>query len=306
MGLKLMIETINLVKEYNNNKAVNNASVKIENGNIYGFIGKNGAGKTTFIRMIAGLIFPSSGEIIINGKKDYTSLAEQRKNMSFIVETPYYEPSLTAYENMELQRLSRGISSQNNPSQKWLEFVGLSDTGKKKACNFSLGMRQRLGIAMAMISEPDVLFLDEPVNGLDPVGIIKMRELIKNMNREFGTTIVISSHILSELYQVATKYIFIDKGCIIGQFSKEQLDDNCKSYIEIEISDVQKSINILQSKLGCVDVRADNEKKLIRVYDESADTSKIAYHLVNNGISLYKLNKSGLSLEEFFISKVGG
>ncbi|MDE6670943.1 MAG: ABC transporter ATP-binding protein [Ruminococcus sp.] len=301
-----MIETINLVKEYNNHKAVNNASVRIEDGNIYGFIGKNGAGKTTFIRMIAGLIFPTSGEIIINGKSDYSSLAEQRKNMSFIVETPYYEPSLTAYENMELQRLIRGISSENNPSRKWLEFVGLGDTGKKKACNFSLGMRQRLGIAMAMISEPDVLFLDEPVNGLDPVGIIQMRELIKNMNREFGTTIVISSHILSELYQVATKYIFIDKGCIIGQFSKEQLDENCKSYIEIEISDVEKSVNILQNKSGCHEIWTDRDKKLIRIYDDSVDTSEVAYHLICNGVSLYRLNKTGMTLEEFFISQVNG
>lgn len=299
-----MIETINLVKEYHGNKAVNSACVKIEDGNIYGFIGKNGAGKTTFIRMIAGLIFPSSGEVIINGKKDPNSLAEQRKKMSFIVETPYYEPSLTAYENMELQCLSRGISSHNNPSQKWLDFVGLADAGKKKACNFSLGMRQRLGIAMAMISEPDVLFLDEPINGLDPIGIIQIRDLIKNMNKVFGTTIVISSHILSELYQVATKYIFIDNGNIIDQFSKEQLDDDCKSYIEIEINDVEKSLNILQSKLGCKDVRTDNEKKIIRVYDELADTSQLAYHLVNNGISLYKLNKTSLTLEEFFISKV--
>mgnify|MGYP004466352211 CR=1 FL=1 len=301
-----MIETIDLVKEYHGNKAVNNACIKIEDGNIYGFIGKNGAGKTTFIRMIAGLIFPSSGEIIINGKKDLDSLAEQRKKMSFIVETPYYEPSMTAYENMELQRLSRGISSHKNSSQKWLDFVGLADTGKKKAGNFSLGMRQRLGIAMAMISEPDILFLDEPINGLDPIGIIQMRDLIKNMNKEFGTTIVISSHILPELYQVATKYIFIDNGNIIGQFSKKQLDDDCKSYIELEINDVKKSINILQGLLGYTDVRADNEKKLIRVYDELADTSQLAYHLVNNGISLYKLNKTSLTLEEFFISKVNG
>lgn len=181
---------------------------------------------------------------------------------------------------------------------------GRADAGKKKACNFSLGMRQRLGIAMAMISEPDVLFLDEPVNGLDPIGIIQIRDLIKNMNKVFGTTIVISSHILSELYQVATKYIFIDNGNIIDQFSKEQLDDDCKSYIEIEINDVEKSLNILQSKLGCKDVRTDNEKKIIRVYDELADTSQLAYHLVNNGISLYKLNKTSLTLEESFISKV--
>ena len=299
-----MIETINLVKEYNGNRAVNKAFVKIEDGNIYGFIGKNGAGKTTFIRMIAGLIFPSSGDIIINGKKDADSLAEQRKRMSFIVETPYYEPSLTAYENMELQRLSRGISSHNNPSQKWLDFAGLADTGEKKAGNFSLGMRQRLGIAMAMISEPDILFLDEPINGLDPIGIIQMRDLIKNMNKEFGTTIVISSHILSELYQIATKYIFIDNGNIIGQFSKEQLDNYCKSYIEIGVDDVEKSINILQSQLRITDIRVDNENNIIKIYDDLADTSQLAYHLIHNGISLYQLNKTSLTLEEFFISKV--
>lgn len=299
-----MIETIELVKEYNGNKAVNGASVRIKNGNIYGLIGKNGAGKTTFIRMISGLIFPTSGEIIINDRSDEAGLSEQRKKMSFIVETPYYEPSLTAYENMELQRIGRGVSSKTNPSKKWLEFAGLADTGNKKAGNFSLGMRQRLGIAMAMLAEPEVLFLDEPINGLDPMGIVQMRNLINDMNKEYKTTIVISSHILSELYQVATDYILIDNGYIIDQFSKKSLDEKCKSYIEVCVDDVVRSAEILKSKLGCFNLKIEQENKNIKIYDENIDISDIASQLVKNDILLYKLNKTNMSLEDFFISKV--
>lgn len=299
-----MIETIELVKEYNGNKAVNGASVRIENGNIYGLIGKNGAGKTTFIRMIAGLIFPTSGKIIINGRNDEAGLSEHRKSMSFIVEIPYYEPSLTAYENMELQRIGRGISSKTNPSRKWLEFAGLADTGNKKTGNFSLGMRQRLGIAMAMLSEPEVLFLDEPINGLDPMGIVQMRKLINDMNKEYKTTVVISSHILSELYQVATDYILIDNGYIIDQFSKKNLDENCKSYIEVCVDDVVRSAEILKSKLGCLNLKIEKENRNIKIYDENIDISAIASQLVKNDILLYKLNETNMSLEDFFISKV--
>lgn len=299
-----MIETIELVKEYNGNKVVNGASVRIENGNIYGLIGKNGAGKTTFIRMISGLIFPTSGEIIINGRNDEAGLSEQRKSMSFIVETPYYEPSLTAYENMELQRIGRGISSRTNPSRKWLEFAGLADTGSKKSGDFSLGMRQRLGIAMAMLAEPEVLFLDEPINGLDPMGIVQMRKLINDMNKEYKTTVVISSHILSELYQVATDYILIDNGYIIDQFSKKNLDENCKSYIEVCVDDVVRSAEILKSKLGCLNLMIEKESRNIKIYDENIDISAIASQLVKNDILLYKLNETNMSLEDFFISKV--
>ncbi len=299
-----MIETIELVKEYNGNKVVNGASVRIENGNIYGLIGKNGAGKTTFIRMISGLIFPTSGEIIINGRNDEAGLSEQRKSMSFIVETPYYEPSLTAYENMELQRIGRGISSKTNPSRKWLEFAGLADTGSKKSGDFSLGMRQRLGIAMAMLAEPEVLFLDEPINGLDPMGIVQMRKLINDMNKEYKTTVVISSHILSELYQVATDYILIDNGYIIDQFSKKNLDENCKSYIEVCVDDVVRSAEILKSKLGCLNLKIEKENRNIKIYDENIDISAIASQLVKNDILLYKLNETNMSLEDFFISKV--
>lgn len=302
--MNIVIETIDLVKEYGDTKAVSNASVKIEDGNIYGFIGKNGAGKTTFIRMISGLVYPTSGEIIINGKKDSVSLAKQRKNMSFIIETPYHDPGLTAYQNMELQRLSMGLSFQKKLSQKWLDFVGLGNTGEKKLCEFSLGMRQRLGIAMAMMSEPNTLFLDEPINGLDPTGIIQMRDLIKSTNHDFNTTIIISSHILSELYQVATNYIFIDKGSIIGQFSKKQLDENCKSYVSILTNNAKKSADILKKELGYIDMKADNGNELLKVYDSLIDTSKISYHLVSKGISLYEIKTVSVSLEDFFISKI--
>lgn len=296
-----MIETINLTKEYNGVKAVNNASVKIENGKIYGLIGKNGAGKTTFIRMIAGLIFPTSGKILINGKDSDADLAEQRRKMSFIVETPYFNPDLTAYENVEMQRISRNISSKEDVSRKWLEFVGLNDTGKKKSGKFSLGMRQRLGIAMAMIAQPDILFLDEPINGLDPIGIIQMRELINKMNNEYNTTMVISSHILSELYHIATDYIIVDNGVITDQFSKKHLDEICNQYIEVGVNNIDKSIKILSDVLHYTNLKIENG--IIRVYDQNADVELISSTLINNDIMLRRLLTNSMSLEEFFVLK---
>ena len=296
-----MIETINLTKEYNGVKAVNNASVKIENGKIYGLIGKNGAGKTTFIRMIAGLIFPTSGKILFNGKDSDAELAEQRKKMSFIVETPYFNPDLTAYENVEMQRISRNISSKEDVSKKWLEFVGLNDTGKKKSGKFSLGMRQRLGIAMAMIAQPEILFLDEPINGLDPIGIIQMRELINKMNNEYNTTMVISSHILSELYHIATDYIIVDNGVITDQFSKNHLDEMCNQYIEVGVNNIDKSIKILSDVLHYTNLQTENE--VIRVYDQNADVELISSTLIKNDIMLHRLLTNSMSLEEFFVLK---
>lgn len=296
-----MIETINLTKEYNGVKAVDNVNVKIENGKIYGLIGRNGAGKTTFIRMIAGLIFPTSGTILFNGKSSDKELAAQRKRMSFIVETPYFNPNLTAYENMEMQRISRGIPSEGDVSKKWLEFVGLGDTGKKKSGKFSLGMRQRLGIAMAMIAEPEILFLDEPINGLDPIGIIQMRDLISQMNKEYNTTIVVSSHILSELYHIATDYIIIDNGVITDQFSKEHFDEMYSQYIEVGVNNIDKSIKVISDVLHYSNFKT--EGSIVKIYDESADIELVSSTLIKNDIMLHKLLIHSMSLEDFFISK---
>ncbi|MBR6483649.1 MAG: ATP-binding cassette domain-containing protein, partial [Clostridiales bacterium] len=199
----IVMETKGITKKYKHTLALDNVALKLEKGKIYGFIGQNGAGKTTLIRLITGLSFPTGGEISLWGKTGEKELQEQRKRIGSLIEGPALYPYMTAYQNMETQRIQRGIPDKSI-IDKTLKLVGLEDTGKKKVRNFSLGMKQRLGIAVALLNTPEFLILDEPINGLDPSGIVDVRNLIKKLNKEYGMTILISSHILEELYNTAT------------------------------------------------------------------------------------------------------
>ena len=211
----------NLTKSYKNTKAVDCFNLKIERGHIYGIVGPNGAGKTTFFKLLAGLAVPASGEITVSTGEDF---AGYRKRMSFMIENPYLYDGMTAFENMKIIGGIKGETDESN-LKKLLELVKLDRTGKKKVRNFSLGMKQRLGIACALTSNPEILVLDEPMNGIDPEGIVELRELLLALNRERNMTLLISSHILGELFQLSTDFVFIKDGRIINIADKKSLEN---------------------------------------------------------------------------------
>ena len=236
---EIVLKTTKLSKVYGSQVAVNNVNMTIRKGDIYGFIGKNGAGKTTLIRMIVGLIHKTSGEIELLDATSEADLDKSRKMIGSLVETPTFYKSMTARENLEISRLVRGIPSKKEIDEV-LDLVGLNDTGKKKVKNFSLGMRQRLGIANALLGNPKILILDEPVNGLDPVSIVEIRELLKKINKEKDITILISSHILGELSELATCYGIINNGNLIEEISGKELNEKCRQYIEVVVNDTKE------------------------------------------------------------------
>ena len=301
---QIVLETEGLSKSYKQTQALDNVSIKLNQGKIYGFIGQNGAGKTTFMRIITGLAFPTSGKISLWGSSDERGIQEQRKRIGCIIENPALYPNMTAYQNLEIQRIQRGIPDKRI-IERTLERVGLTDTGKKKVKDFSLGMRQRLGIAMALINSPEFLILDEPINGLDPAGIVEVRNMLKALNKEFGMTIFISSHILSELYQTASDFIFIDKGKIIEKLTERELDEKCKRNITLRSLDPNKAALVLEEKLGTENYKIMPDGT-IRLYDCLDDMEKVAVVLSEEHIVVTELKMSGDTLEEYFLEKIGG
>ena len=300
----IVMETKGLTKKYRQTLALDNVDLKLEKGKIYGFIGQNGAGKTTLIRMITGLAFPTDGELKLWGKTGDMDLQEQRKRIGSLIEGPALYPYMTAYQNMEVQRIQRGIPDKSI-IEKTLKLVGLTDTGKKKVRNFSLGMKQRLGIAAALLNTPEFLILDEPINGLDPAGIVDVRNLIKKLNKEYGMTILISSHILEELYNTATDFIIIDKGRIIEELSEAELNEKCKQHIEIKTMDPRKAIMVLEQSLH-TDKFKIMPDDTIQLYDYLDDLEKVASAMAEEKIIVTGLTVTGDTLEEYFLSKIGG
>ena len=300
----IVMEAKGITKIYRQTQALDKVDLKLEKGKIYGFIGQNGAGKTTLIRLITGLAFPTGGELSLWGKTGEKELQEQRKRIGSLIEGPALYTNMTAYQNMEVQRIQRGIPDKSI-IDKTLKLVGLADTGKKKVRNFSLGMKQRLGIAIALLNTPEFLILDEPINGLDPAGIKEVRNLIKTLNKEYGMTILISSHILEELYNTATDFIFIDKGHIIEELSEAELNEKCKQHVEIRTMDPQKAIMVLEQKLN-----TDNFKLMpdntIQLYDHLDDLETIAGAMAEEKVLVTGLTVTGDTLEEYFLNKIGG
>ncbi|OCA98687.1 bacitracin ABC transporter ATP-binding protein [Clostridium beijerinckii] len=299
-----VLETKNLTKRYKNTQALDNINIKLEKGNIYGFVGQNGAGKTTLIRLITGLSFPTSGELYLFGQTGEKKLQEQRKRLGCMVETPALYPNMTAYQNLEIQRIQRGIPDKR-VIEDTLELVGLKDTGKKKAKDFSLGMKQRLGIALALINDPEFLILDEPVNGLDPVGIVEIIELIKRLNKEKGMTILISSHILEELYHTANHYIIISHGNILETLTQEELNEKCKKHIAINVDDISLAATILEEELHTKNFQVMPDKT-IRLYDYLDDIKSVSVALSRNNLIITGISLAGDSLEDYFIRRIGG
>lgn len=293
-----------LTKCYNNVKVLDGVSFAIERGKIYGFIGENGAGKTTAIRILAGLSAADQGEIEILGQSESKQLEVTRRKIGIIVEKPILYDSLSAADNMNMQCILYGQKNADILPQL-LEKVGFANVKKKKVKDFSLGMKQRLGIAMALVQEPKLLILDEPVNGLDPMGMVDIRELLKSLNKEYGITVIISSHILTELYQLATDYIIIHKGKIMELLTVEELNDKCRKHIHIETDEVEKAAEIIRRKLKTENYKTESENT-IELYDCIDDVKNVAKILFDGGVLVTGFTVIGENLEEYYIDLLGG
>lgn len=300
----MVLEIRDLSKQYKSQRALNHVNLSLQQGKIYGLIGKNGAGKTTLMRMVAGLGFPSQGSILLFGAENRSALEAAGRRIGALIEAPGMADGLSAKENLHLQCLMKGIPNYEIEDEL-LELVGLKDVGKKKVKNFSLGMRQRLGIAAALIGNPDLLMLDEPVNGLDPAGIIEIRNLIKKLSACENKTILISSHNLPELYQTATDFIIIHEGEIRQVLSHEELDDRCRSYISLEAVNVNQLAAVLEEKLHTrnFQVMPDNSIRLFDLLDERERLGRILHE---NDVIITKLAVCEASLEDYFMSVIGG
>ncbi len=291
-----------LSKHYRHFKALEGLSIHVPKGSIYGLVGRNGAGKTTLIRLICGIQSPTSGEYILYGKRNTEKgITEARRRMGAVVETPSIYSDMTAEENIRQQYLILGIPSFDG-IRELLELVGLEDVGKKKAKNFSLGMRQRLGIAVALAGDPDFLILDEPANGLDPEGIIEMRELILRLNRERQITVLISSHILDELSRLATHYGFLDQGRMVKELSAQELESACQKCVRLRISDT-KALSQALERVGLeYKIRSHEEAD---VYGE-VNLSQLILDLAKEDCQVFGIQEHNESLESYFMGLVGG
>ncbi|NLJ31031.1 MAG: ABC transporter ATP-binding protein [Clostridiales bacterium] len=299
-----VFEAKGLTKKYRETLALDHINLTLRRGEIYGFIGENGAGKTTTIRLITGLTFPTEGSMSLFGKSGEKELQKQRARIGCMVETPALYKNMTAEQNLEAQRIQRGIPDRQCIADT-LKLVGLSDTGKKTVRHFSLGMRQRLGIAMALLSDPEFLILDEPINGLDPSGIVEVRELMKRLNRERGITVLVSSHILSELYQTATRYILLHEGRVLEELTQRELDEKCRRHIAIKTDDAAKTATVLESALHTTNFQVMPDGT-VRLYDHLDNIEAVARDLSRAGLLVTGLSLAGDSLEDYFLHKIGG
>lgn len=301
---KHVLKTNNLTKSYHGVNALQDMSLTLEAGKIYGLIGQNGAGKTTLMRIVAGHSFTTNGSIELFGHTGEKALQIERKRLGCMIEYPSITPNMTAKDNLKLHRIMRGIPNQEIEDEL-LELVGISDTKKKKAKNFSLGMKQRLGIAIALIGNPEFLILDEPINGLDPLGVVEIRNLLKKLCEERQMTILISSHNLPELYQIATDYIIIHKGEVKQTLTLGQLEERCKHHLLISCDHPEQLASVLEMKLNTTNykVMPDKTIKLFDYLDEKERVSKV---LFENGIIVTNFSNQGDTLEDYFVSIVGG
>lgn len=294
--------TNGLSKQYKHFKALNHLSMHVPKGAIYGFVGKNGAGKTTLIRLICGLQEPTAGDYTLYGIPNTSrEIAKSRRRMGAVVETPSIYLDMTAEENLREQYRILGLPSFDGLPEL-LELVGLSGTGKKKAKNFSLGMRQRLGIAIALTGDPDFLVLDEPVNGLDPQGIIEMRELILKLNKERQITVLISSHILDELSRLATHYGFIDQGRMVKEISAKELDAACKKCVRLTVTDTRILSRVLDAMELDYKILSGTQAD---IYDKVSITP-LTLALAKESCEILSMQERDESLESYYISLVGG
>ena len=299
-----IIETHDLTKIYNGRAVVDHVNMHIPEGSIYGFVGENGSGKTTIMRMLTGIARPSKGSFEMLGvKNNDPKIYKMRKELSAIVETVSMVPTMTALDNMKFQELYLGIKLTPEKRQELLKSVHLEDVGKKKVKNFSLGMRQRMGIALALMNEPKFMLLDEPMNGLDPQGIAELRDLLIELNREKGITILISSHILSELEKIATTYGFISHGKIIEELSVEELQDKCRKSTTIKFTDVEAAYKVLK-ELNIKEFKTYPNGDVM-IFDE-IDIGDFVSRLHDKGLKILAFNSSDEGVEDYYLNLVNG
>ena len=300
--MEYILETHNLEKRYKHFKATSNLNMHIPKGSIYGLIGKNGAGKTTLIRVICGLQKPTSGTYSIYGiSNENRKITEARKRIGAIIESPSICLDMTAEDNLKEQYKVIGLPSFDN-LQEILRFVGLQETGKKTAKNFSLGMKQRLGLAIALVGNPDFLILDEPINGLDPEGIIEIRELILKLNKEKGITFLISSHYLDELSKIATCYGFIDKCRIVKEIRSDELEQKFKKRTQIHVNNIKECVKYLEECQIPYKVISEN---IVDIY-EKINVSDIVIALSKRNCIVNEFHEKGESLENYYLNLIGG
>lgn len=300
--MEYILTADSLSKHYRHFKALSDLSIHVPKGAIYGFIGKNGAGKTTLIRLICGLQEPTSGNYKLYGVKNTDPRIHRcRRRIGAVIETPSIYMDMTAEENLKEQYRIIGLPDFGDIPEL-LKLVGLENTGRKKAKNFSLGMRQRLGIAIALAGNPDFLILDEPINGLDPQGIIEMRELILKLNREYQITFLISSHILDELSRLATHYGFIDGGHMVKEISAKELDAACRKCIRVQVSDIRALTRVLDEMELEYSVLSDTMADIFA----RVNVSKLTHALDLQGCDVISMTEREESLESYYINLIGG
>ncbi len=299
--MEYILQTQNLTKKFSKQLAVNDVSMNIAKGDIYGFVGKNGAGKTTLMKIVTGLSSETSGNIKLFNSDN---LLAGRKMIGSIIEYPTLYGTFTAKQNLEIQQKLCGNKDPNKISEL-LKLVDLENTGKKKAKKFSLGMKQRLGIAMTLMNNPKFLILDEPMNGLDPSGIKEIRDVILKLNKEKGLTVLISSHILGELAKISTRYGIINNGNLVEEFTTEELKDKLKSSLSIKVNDIEKTVKIIENDLKTTNYKIIDEK-IIKLYDNLDKSSQLNSILVKNDIMVEYINHNQENEEDYFINLMEG
>ena len=294
---EIAVATHGITKIYGGVKRVDDVSISVRKGEVYGLIGKNGAGKTTLIRMILGIASPSSGAVELNGESTPRALSEERRKIGALIEQPAFYPRMNAAENLSVYARATGLNKVD--VKALLSLVGLEDAGKKTARNFSLGMKQRLAIAMALAGDPEILFLDEPVNGLDPTGILQVRELIRRLNEERGTTVVISSHLLGELGRVATAYGVMREGRLVSEVRGEELFALARPRIKVVVAEKERAERALRSRYN------ENEYVMrgntVEIFGEADMLPAVGAFFAEAGVAVMQLSAERGDLESAFI-----
>lgn len=299
---EIVLQTKGLSKSYQNFTALDRVDMTVYRQDIYGLIGRNGAGKTTIMKIVTGLTEKSGGEFELFAKKGAAAEKEKRR-IGCLIENPAFFGNLTAYQNLKYYALQKGITDGKQIDEA-LAIVNLTEVRNKKFKKFSLGMKQRLGIAFAVLDNPDLIILDEPINGLDPIGISELRDTFQRLSRERGITLIISSHILSELYLVANRFLIIEKGRVLKEITKEELDLACMRCLVVKTGETKRAAVLLEENLGISDYKVIDSGEL-RIYETGVKPEELNRVLIQNGIAVSGIFETGISLEDYFKSLIG-